>query len=730
MKAWVILFYCFTAFQLNAQQVQWASEVIRFSSEYGRGQFSAKQALGRPNKLPAAGESAVAWAPSTPDNPSGEFLHVGFGNPQKVQQIAIGESNCPGAVAEIILFDTEGKKYYVYKNDTMQPAFNTGSRIFRVFIPRTTYSVREVKIVLNTKRIAGMNQIDCIGISDNTEPVKAQIMEIAYEEQLPQRENLGPAVNSEADDMFPFISPDGTTLYFARKNYYENTGAELRDDIYVSTWTNGKWSKAENIGEPLNNAQHNYVSWISGDGNQLLLANNYAKVKQDVSTSLRNPSGWAFPKALKINDFYNNNEFSCYHMNTEGNVLLMAIERPDTKGDMDIYVSFLQANKVWTEPKNIGPVINTAATEGSVFIAADNRTIYFASNGHSGYGGYDMFMCRRLDDTWMQWSEPMNLGSKINSEGHDYYYTIPASGDYAYFSSTNASYGKADLFRIPLPKPLQPDPVTLLKGRILDAETGKPIEADIVFGGLVSEEPDGISTSGDGRYQVIIPEDNYTVTIKSDGYFPQSTIIEPKLDFDDVDFNTADSIAVIKHEITTTLKESIRTQPLREKQIEEAIDAQFPSLSTGDKEILLREISDDILQTDTTYTEKTEDITMIPIRVGTILALNNIYFEANKSFLKPESSAALDELASFLKENPNLFVEIGGHTNGLPAEDFCQKLSNDRAKAVVEYLVTKGIPADHLTWKGYGKSNPVADNATLEGRRKNQRVELKIIRVE
>lgn len=719
---------------LHAQDVQWASEVVRFSTEYGRKQYSAKQVLGAPDKLPAAGESAVAWAPSTPDNPNGEFIHVAFAVPQYVQQIGIGENNGPGAVREVILYDTNGKKYSVYRNDTIQPAYNTGSRIFRVFIPRTSYMVKELRVVLNTKAIAGMNQIDCIGIRDSEEPIRAVIREAEYAEILPATENLGPAVNSDADDMFPFISPDGKTLYFARKKHFQNTGPEMRDDIYVSKFDNGKWSTAVNIGEPLNNEQHNYVTWISGDGNSVLLANNYEKVKQDISISRKTGTGWSFPKALKINDFYNDNEFSCYHMNTEGNVILMAIERPDALGDMDIYVSFLQSNKVWTAPKNIGSTINTAATEGSIFLAADNKTIYFASNGHSGYGGYDMFMSRRLDDTWTNWSPPVNLGSKINSAGHDYYYTIPASGDYAYFSSTNNSYGKADLYRIPLPKPLQPEPVTLLKGRILDAETGKPIPADIAFGGLVSDEPDGITSTGDGNYQIIVPEDNYTVTITKPGYFPISTTIEPDLRYDDVDFNPEDSLAVIKHQITTDLRSDIRTQPLREKQLEEEVEKRLPTLPADSvaelRTALLRDLEETFTAKDSVYTEVTEDITMIPIREGMVIRLNNIYFEANKSDLKPESSAALDELVTFLNENPNIYVEIGGHTNGLPNDAFCAKLSNDRAQAVVEYLNAHGIPADHLTWKGYGKTLPIADNATLEGRRMNQRVELKVMRVE
>lgn len=730
-----IILFVFISFQSSAQNIQWATEVVRFSTEYTRKQFAAKQVLGKPDKLPAFGESAVAWAPSTPDNPAGEFIHVRFANPQQVKQIAIGESNCPGSVKEVILFTSTGKKYSVYLNENIKPEYTTGGRMFRVTIPLTDYLVSEVKVVLNTKAILGMNQIDCIGISDSDIPILAEVNTAVYAQPIPDPENLGPLVNSTADDMFAFISPDSKTLYFARKNYIENTGGDLRDDIYVSKWANGAWTKAINIGPPLNNEQHNYVSWISSDGSTLLLANNYEKVKQDISMSKKTPDGWSFPKALKINDFYNNNEFSCYHMNTEGNVILMAIERPDSYGDMDIYVSFLQSNKVWTEPKNLGKTINSAATEGSIFIASDNKTIYFATNGKSGYGGYDMFMSKRLDDTWLNWSEPINLGDKINSNLNDYYYTIPASGDYAYFSSAKNSYGRADLFRIPLPVEVQPDPVTLLKGSVIDADTKLPINADIAFGGLISEEPKGITTTIDGNYQIIIPENNYNVTIKKPGYFPATTTVDENLEFDEIDFNAEDPIASIKHDIKTDLKADIVTNPLSREELIEIINTrlekEFTDTASVEKAEIVKEIADELENTKgNLYSEVTADIVLIPIREGTIIQLDNIFFEANKSDLKLESSASLDELAEFLLSNPNIYVEIGGHTNGLPNDAFCQKLSNDRAKNVVDYLTAKGISPSHLTWKGYGKTMPIADNATAAGRKKNQRVELKIIKVE
>lgn len=739
MQMLKLVFFILLFFALaiaNAQTVEWASEIVRFSTEVSRTQYSSKQALGPPNKLPATGESVVAWSPSTPDNPNGEFIHVKFAQPMHVKQIAIGENNGPGAVKEIILFSTDGEKHSVYKNENVQPEYITGGRMFRHFIPLTDYMVDEVKIILNTKAIAGMNQIDCIGISDSDVPITAKINEAVYDENIPAPENLGPNINSTADDMFAFISPDGQTLYFTRKNYFENFGDAKRDDIYVSHWVNNAWTKAENAGSPLNNDQHNYVAWISPDGNTLMLANNYEVVKQDISISKKTANGWSFPKALKVNDFYNDNQFSCYHMNTEGNIILMNIERPDSKGDMDLYMSYLKPNKVWSEPKNLGNIINTVGIEASVFIAADNKTVYFSTNGRSGYGGFDMFMTKRLDDTWLNWSEPVNLGKQINTAGEEYFYTVPASGDYIYFSSTTNSYGKADLFRIKLPEPLQPDPVTLLKGKIIDAETKKEISADIEFGGLRGEETTGISTTTSSDYQIIIPEENYQVTIKKEGYVPTFKTYDEQLDFDEADFNAADSISVIKHNIKSDLKPELKNTSVDRnelmKTIREKVEEEMGDSSKVNEEIvqeLTKELTDN-MEKDSAYAVVQENIEMIPIKEGTVIRLNNIFFEANKAELKEESMASLDELASFLLDNKNIYAEIGGHTNGLPGDDFCQKLSNDRAKAVTEYLISKGVRPDHITWKGYGKTMPVATNATVEGRKKNQRVELKIIKVD
>src|SRR5690606_40006543 len=126
-------------------------------------------------------------------------------------------------------------------------------------------------------------------------------------------------------------------------------------------------------------------------------------------------------------------------------VLILSVQRLDTQGDKDLYVSFMQADGFWSEPRNIGKVVNTAAYEGSPFIAADGKTLYFTTTGKSGYGDGDIFMTKRLDDTWLNWSEPVNLGPEINTEQWDGFFTVPASGDYAYFSSTENSLGQEDI---------------------------------------------------------------------------------------------------------------------------------------------------------------------------------------------------------------------------------------------------------------------------------------------
>lgn len=447
-------------------QVQWASKLIDFSSQYkgdlirdNSTRWSATQVLGYPN-TPKYGSSQLAWTPQHQDGTK-EFVTVGFTTPQTVQQIIVGENANAGAVAEIILYDNKGNKYSVYKNESPTPTQKMYD-VLTYFKIKPTYNVVKLKLVINTNAVYGREEIDCIGISSATSPYLQNINVIKYSEPVGQPENLGANVNSSYYDHLPLISPDGSLLYFTRKLSDENNTREFNDDIYFSyILPTGKFSKAENIGPPLNTSEHNFVCYVSSDNNRLYVANKYIKNTYNfagLSVSTKQKDGsWNKPKPLSIPDLYNKNEFAHYYMNINENVALMSIQRDDSYGDLDLYVSKKYGDGDWTAPKNLGAVINTVGAEGSVFLAADGKTLYFSSTGHPGFGSYDMYMSKRLDETWTNWSKPLNLGAQINTDEMDIYYTIPASGDYAYFSSGRTMFGMNDLYRIKLPKEIRPD---------------------------------------------------------------------------------------------------------------------------------------------------------------------------------------------------------------------------------------------------------------------------------
>ena len=219
-------------------------------------------------------------------------------------------------------------------------------------------------------------------------------------------ENLGPNVNSSYDEVGPVISPDGKTLYFDRPNHPENFGD---DDIWVSELqANGSWSLGRNIGAPLNNADNNFVSSVTPDGNTLLLGNVYNRdgsMGPGVSIVRRTRTGWGTPQALKIRNYYSTASTANYSLANDGKTLLMAIQRNDSYGEMDLYVSFLQPNNEWSEPMNLGPDINSTGYDRTPFLAADGVTLYFSSDGLGGYGSSDIFVSRRLDSTWQRWSK-------------------------------------------------------------------------------------------------------------------------------------------------------------------------------------------------------------------------------------------------------------------------------------------------------------------------------------
>lgn len=340
-------------------------------------------------------------------------------------------------------------------------------------------------------------------------------------------ENLGNNVNSEFDELSPRISPDGKTLFITR--YPANNNG--KNNIWVSyLQSNGEWSVAKDIGTPLNViGASTSVQSISPDGNTILLSNLYKYFDGSVSgggcsVSNRQRGGWSFPKGQVIEKYENLNQYVSYYLSNSGQFLLLAVEMKKGFGQKDIYVSFRDPKDPngWTKPLNLGNVVNTKGDEFGPFLAADDKTLYFVSEGHPGFGNADVWMTKRLDDTWTNWSKPVNMGNKINTPDFDAYFSIDASGEYAYFSSAKNSYGKSDVFRIKMPKEAKPEPVVLIYGKVIDQKTNQPIKAKISYEQLPSGKEVGTANTSpeDMVYKIVLPfGKNYGFMASADNYY-------------------------------------------------------------------------------------------------------------------------------------------------------------------------------------------------------------------
>lgn len=344
------------------------------------------------------------------------------------------------------------------------------------------------------------------------------------------KENLGPLVNSAYDELGPNITSDGNTLLFGVKHSPENMGGITdEEDIWFTTSEDGKtWTKRTNRGSNVNDTETNNLAAVSSDNSKLLFC--YA---DGFRIRSRTGDGWSMPEHLEVN-------FKNEAPNMEGNlapggkaILFTSMLKDNVhynsgRKEKDIYVSLKKKGGAWSEPINLGDQINTAGDEISPFLAADGHTLYFGSNGRPGFGSYDIYMSKRLSDDWTQWSEPVNLGPEINGRGFDAYYTMSASADYAYMVSNVNSLGKSDLVRVRLPEAIKPMPVVLITGRTFNADTRKPIGADVIFESNETSGKGGTAASDpkSGTFSQVLNHGKYGLRAVAKGYLPVIENIE------------------------------------------------------------------------------------------------------------------------------------------------------------------------------------------------------------
>jgi outer membrane protein OmpA-like peptidoglycan-associated protein len=496
--------------QDSLQNTQWVSTILEASSELTPREYSAEQIIGKPNVTPGTGDSPNAWMPFREDRE--EYVKVGFENPIKIRQIAIAESFNPSAIYQLYVYDRSDNEFLI---NTFEPRpIELKSRMLHVFFDLTEYEVAAVKVVLHCDAVPGFNGIDAIAISNSTLPVKQEVQIFEADIVNVNPERLSETVNSVYNELKPLVMPDGKTLLFSRQYHPGNTGGEEDpEDIWFAQWDEekGEWMEAENMGAPLNTKGPNYISSITPDGNTAIitLGNRYTKngkMKAGVSVSTRTSEGWTKPVPFEIINEINTHEKSNYFLANNREVLLMSVEGDPTFGSRDLYVSFLLDDGRWSEPLNLGENINTALEETSPFLAADDKTLYFSSDGFTGYGKHDIFVSRRLDDSWTRWSTPENLGPQINSPEDDAFFNIPPTGEYGYFSR-DFSDNNSDIFRFELPKEHQPDAVVTVKGVVYNTKTRRPMQARIFYETLPDGKEIGTIESDPltGEYQIILP---------------------------------------------------------------------------------------------------------------------------------------------------------------------------------------------------------------------------------
>jgi outer membrane protein OmpA-like peptidoglycan-associated protein len=676
----------FSSFVMG-QRVYWAEEVVDFTSQLSPVEYSAQQVLGKPDVMPQGGDSPNAWMPSKPNRL--EYITVSFEKPMRIRQVIIAESYNPSALFEIYFYDRSGNEHLVH---TFNPRpLELKGRVLNVFIERPNYQVYSLKLVVDGRAVPGYNAIDAIGVSDARKAVEVEILQPETIKEKILVEKLDENVNSSFMEARPLIAPDGRTLYFSRAFHPDNVGGEKDEsDIWYSAIddASGEWKEASNIGSPLNNRGANYVSSITPDGNAMtvLLGNQYAgknRMKPGVSISTKTSSGWSTPQDVDIINANIETTDGHYFLANNRKTIIMSVYRYDAFGGTDLYVSFLQPDGRWTEPLNLGNDINTAHMETSPYLAADNETLYFSTGGYSGYGESDVYISRRLDDTWTNWTEPENLGPDINGEGNDMFFNIPPSGKYAYYARSDQR-DPGDIHRIELPIFYQPAPVASVSGTTLLEKTGEPVQAKITYTLQPENTEIGfvMSDSITGEYEILLPVGSaYTYRAEA----PEMEAVENTINLgEETDFSEIRKDIVFSGEPTPVLAKGPEEEPA-----EEAVTPQKDAaVETSD------------------FTAK------------------EVYFDFASEHLDPGKYPFLKQVAEYLKNHSNVVLVLSGHTDNIGPDQYNLGLSRRRAIAVKQYLLQRGVEEEQVVVEAYGQAKPVATNDTPEGRSKNRRVEL------
>ncbi|MDX2190965.1 MAG: OmpA family protein [Bacteroidota bacterium] len=502
--------------------------------------------------------------------------------------------------------------------------------------------------------------------------------------------NIGPVINTKYREYSPALTRDEKKMVFTSRrpgssNNVTDESGDYMEDIYISEHENGKWQEPRNLGKMANTDGHDASIAFSPDGNMVFIYRDDNGGDIYYSDYINQEWSEAKPFMKRLNTKYNESSIC---MAADGKTIYFSSDRPGGYGGRDLYVIMQDPQGKWYDPINMGPKINTPYDDDAPFIHTDGKTLYFSSKGHKTMGGFDIFKSEFHND---QWSEPENLGYPINSADDDIFFMISADNKRGYYSSfKEGGYGESDIYVISMP---QKEPMKTF-------ETKVPNYFNITVPGLT-------------QLQLLPPP-----------LITPFTLFSGKIYDDEYKLPIQANIMVIDNTTGVLIAQS---------QTESSGSLYIPLLSGVNYGIRIEKdgylfFSENIdIPFSFDYQLYLKDIWLQKIKIGSKTVLRNLFFETNLAVLKPESETELGKLYDLLTENPNMKVEISGHTDDVGTDDYNKKLSLARAKSVADYLIKKGININRLKYKGYGKEKSVADNSTEAGRKLNRRTEFEII---
>lgn len=479
-----------------------------------------------------------------------------------------------------------------------------------------------------------------------------------------RQQALSDTVNCFTLQYFPVLTADQQSLIYTRRLGNKNSDDE---DIVISNKdASGKWTSPVSISNEINSELNEGTTAISADGRKLIFTSCVGRDgwgSCDLYESKKMGERWSAPKNLGPN--INSPDWESQpSLSADGRTLYFVSDRRGGQGRRDIWISTLDAKGNWTRARNLGKDVNTVYDEISPFIHVNNRTLYFASNGLAGFGGYDVYYKER-DDAG-KWSETINMGAPINTHEDQFSLFVTSDGTKAYYSHESINelgQSLSRLYETFIPEQRQPSRTSnYVRGIVRDKDTKQPLKASVELINIVRDTLEALTQSDSisGEYLMVLTKGaQYALYINKERYLFQS------LSFD--------------------------------YRLEENTNA-----------VVL-------------------DIDLERIKPGSRTVLNNIFFEFDKYELQTNSLAELDKVVRFLKENPTVSIEVSGHTDNKGSESYNQQLSEKRALAVANYLVKNGIPHIRVFSIGFGSTKPIALNDTESGQKLNRRIEFKVL---